>query len=52
MNAWIKRMIRRFGHLAVLDFCIDCEEFVLGAWSHKQGICKDHTVIRITLPRA
>jgi hypothetical protein len=47
MTAWVKRMIRRFGHLGVLDFCIDCEEFVIGPRSHKQGTCKGHVVIRI-----
>lgn len=47
MPDWIKRMIKRFGKLGVLDLCIDCEEFVLGPRTHKQGTYKDHVVIRI-----
>ena len=49
MADWVKRMIRRYGKLGILDFCIDCDRFVITPSEHKIGLYKDHTVVRMTI---
>lgn len=47
MPDWIKRMIKMYGKLGILDFCIDCGCFIMTPGEHKTGIDKDHVVVRM-----
>ena len=48
MADWVKRTLRKYGYLGILDYCIDCEQFVVCASEHKTGTYKDHMVVRLT----
>jgi hypothetical protein len=43
MDNWIKKIIKKYADMNVLDYCLDCDIFVIG----KSDVHFNHSVVKI-----